>query len=66
MMPKIHTTKYRVVGVYLNIVLLAISLFMTFGMKIDSLRFWGSYGLFVSTVLFITYAVINEKIFTAF
>ena len=66
MMPKIHTTKYRVAGVYLNIVLLAISLFMTFAMKIDSLRFWGAYGLFVSAVLFITYAVINEKIFTAF
>ena len=33
MMPKIHTTKYRVAGVYLNIVLLAISLFMTFAMK---------------------------------
>ena len=54
MMPKIHTTKYRVAGVYLNIVLLAISLFMTFAMKIDSLRFWGAYGLFVSAVLFIT------------
>ncbi len=66
MMPKIHTTKYRVAGVYLNIVLLAISLFMTFAMKIDSLHFWGAYGLFVSAVLFITYAVINEKIFTAF
>ena len=66
MMLKIHTTKNRIVGVYLNMVLLAISLFMTFGMKIDSLRFWGAYGLFISAVLFITYAVINEKIFTAF
>ena len=66
MMPKIHTTKYRVVGVYINLVLLALSLFMTFGLKIDSIRFWGAYGLFVSIVLFVTYAVINQKIFTAF
>ena len=66
MMPKIHTTKYRVFGVYINLVLLALSLFMAFGLKIDSIRFWGAYGLFVSAVLFIIYAVINQKIFTAF
>ena len=66
MMSKIHTTKYRVIGVYINLVLLAFSLFIAFGLRVDSLRFWGLYGFFVSAILFILYAAINQKIFTAF
>lgn len=66
MMPRIHTTKYRIIGTYLNIVLLAISLFMIFAMKIEDLAFWGKYGFYVSVILFLSYAVINGKIFTPF
>lgn len=66
MMPRIHTTKYRIIGTYLNIVLLAISLFMVFAMKIEDLAFWGKYGFYVSVILFFSYAVINGKIFTPF
>lgn len=65
-MPRIHTTKYRIIGTYLNIVLLAISLFMVFAMKIEDLAFWGKYGFYVSVILFFSYAVINGKIFTPF
>ena len=63
MMSKIHTTKYRVIGVYINLVLLAFSLFIAFGLRVDSLRFWGLYGFFVSAILFILYAAINQNFF---
>ena len=65
-MPKIHISKYRMIGIYTNLVLLACSLFLVFAMKIDDVQFWGLYGLWVSAILYAVYAIVNHRMITPF